>query len=389
MAEFYVFNNGLMTENTMSGSDQRALSWSRIFSAAGHRITIFTSFPGARRYEPQGFRVFVTGKFFLRSNIGLFLVYVSRAVKSCILQFRIKPVEEGVIYSSSDLLADAAAAVFMKLTRPRYKLIMGMHLIAPNPFRGFRKSYSAGLKIPSLANLYYFLLQRALFPILKKNASLVFVSNHIDKNFLLNKGFRKEQVLVTYGACDVFFKDEKALSAEKSYDAVYVGRFHEQKGFPDLLEIWREVVKELPSVELVVLGEDITAGNIGTFIKKNGLQDNIDFLGFVGGRKKYEYILASKICIFPSYYESFGIVALEAMSCGVPVAAYDLPVFREIYTNGMVTAPIGDIKKMAANAIGLITDDVKRAELSRQALQMSRNFGWEKTAQDILQNLNL
>lgn len=388
MAEFYIFNNGLMTENTMSGSDQRALNWSRIFSAQGHRITIFTSLAGSRRYEAQGFRVFVTGKVFLKSNIGLFLVYVARAVKSCILQFKVKTAEKSIIYSSSDLLVDAAAAVFMKLTHPLCTLIMGMHLIAPNPFRGFRKIYGGGLKIPSLANLYYFLLQRSLFIILKKKAALVFVSNHIDRKFLLSRGFKPDQVLVTYGACDTSFGEE-ALSAKKSYDAVYVGRFHEQKGFPDLLEAWKEAVKKLPSAKLIVVGEDITAGNIGLFIKKNNLQNNIDFLGFIGGKRKYEYIMASRVCIFPSYYESFGIVALEAMSCAVPVAAYDLPVFRDIYTKGMVTAPIGDIKKLAENIISLITDDAKRAALSRQALEMSRNFSWEKTAQDILRSLNL
>lgn len=388
MAEFYIFNNGLMTENTTSGSDQRALNWSRIFSAAGHRITIFTSLAGAKRYQAQGFRVLISGKIFLKSNIGLFLVYLSRAIKSCVLQFCVKPEEKSIIYSSSDLLVDAVPAVFMKLTRPRYKLITGMHLIAPNPFRGFRKLYSDGFKIPSLANLYYFLFQRALFVILRRKASLVFVSNHIDKGFLLSKGFREEQVLVTYGACDASFGEE-ALSAKKVYDAVYVGRFHEQKGFPDLLEIWKEVARKLPSAKLIVVGEDITAGNIGLFIEKNNLQNNIEFLGFVGGKRKYEYIMASKVCIFPSYYESFGIVALEAMSCGVPVVAYDLPVFREIYAKGMITAPIGDIKAMSENTAGLIIDDGKRAALSRQALEMSRNFGWEKTARDILQNLNL
>ena len=389
MAEFYIFNNGLMTENTMSGSDQRALNWSRIFSQHGHRVSVFTSAAGAVRFKPLGFTVCVTGKSFLKSNIGLFLVYLSRAIKSCLLQLRLSFEQDGVIYSSSDLLADAVPAVFMKFRKPAFKLVVGMHLIAPNPFKGFRKSHGAkGLRVPSLSNMYYFLFQRLLIFVLKKKASLVLVSNCSDRNFLLKRGLSAARTLVTYGACDASFEDA-VLDAPKAYEAIYIGRFHEQKGFPDLLRIWKEVSGEFPDARLIVLGEDITARNIETLIHKYGRGSNIEFLGFVGGSRKYEYLKASRVCILPSYYESFGIVALEAMACGVPVAAYDLAVFSEIYSKGMFRAPVGDINSMARNIIELLRNDQKRRSISKEALDMSRQFSWNNTAKDILRKLGL
>ena len=388
MADFYIFNNGLMTANTMSGSDRRALNWSRIFLQRGHRIRVFTSESGSERFRKLGFDVFISGSVYLKSNIGLFLIYLSRAVKSCILQLNIKHDRTDIIYSSSDLLADSLPAVFMKLKNPSLRLVIGMHLIAPNPLKGFKKSHTKHIKLPSLANLYYFISQRALLFVLKKINALVLVSNHIDRDFLLKKGFQQSKVLVTYGACDACFK-ETAIREPKLYDAIYIGRFHEQKGFPDLLKVWKQVTEKLPAAKLIVLGEDIAAGDIRSFIQRNKLEGNINFLGFMDGQQKYGYIKSAKICIFPSYYESFGMVALEAMSCGVPVVAYDLPVYRQIYTNGMARAPIGDINEMAKIAFGLITDEQKRARLSDEALIMSRHFSWKITAAEVLKNLGM
>jgi len=373
----------------MSGSDQRALNWSRVFSRHGHGVSVFTSAAGSVRFRPLGFSVYVTGKLFLKTNVGLFLVYLSRAIKSCLLESGFEAGPGGVIYSSSDLLADAVPAVFMKFRKPAFKLVVGMHLIAPNPFKGFRKSHGAkGLRVPSLSNAYYFLFQRLLIFVLKKKASLVLVSNCSDRNFLLKRGLSASRILVTYGACDASF-DDAVLDEPKAYEAIYIGRFHEQKGFPDLLRIWKEVSGEFPDARLIVLGEDITARNIETLIYKYGRGSNIEFLGFVGGSRKYEYLKASKVCILPSYYESFGIVALEAMACGVPVAAYDLAVFREIYSKGMIRAPVGDINSMARNTIELLRNDQKRRSISKEALDMSRQFSWDNTAKDILRKLGL
>lgn len=388
MAEFYIFNNGLMTENTMSGSDQRALNWSRIFSEGGHTINIFTSHSGANRFNALGFNVYITGKQYLKSAMGLLFIYLSRAIKSCLIQNKITCHKRSIIYSSSDLLADVIPAIYMKLRNNSSTLVVGMHLTAPNPIKGFKKSYIRGFKIPSLSNLYYFVFQRMVLSILRRIASLILVSNGADRSLLIRKGLKPSNILVTYGACDISSVESVAVGT-KLFDAIYIGRFHEQKGFPDLLRIWKKVVKELPQAKLVVLGEDIAAGNIKSFIRKNKLEHNIEFLGYIGGEKKYYYFKSSKICIFPSYYESFGMVALEAMACGVPVISYDLPVFREIYTHGMVRAPIGDINRMVKNAIDLIADDGKRELIGKEAVELSRQFTWEKTAQAILKKIGL
>jgi len=104
---------------------------------------------------------------------------------------------------------------------------------------------------------------------------------------------------------------------------------------------------------------------------------------------KYSYIKSSKLLLMPSYYESFGMVALEGMACGLPVAAYDLPVFREIYTSGMLRAPVGDWEAMAKNCIALLSDEIFRQKIAKEALNLSTKFSWENAAEDILKRLTL
>ena len=58
---------------------------------------------------------------------------------------------------------------------------------------------------------------------------------------------------------------------------------------------------------------------------KEGLSNNINYLGYVTGDEKYSILAQSRIFLFPSYYESAPQAPLEAMKCGLPVVAYDLP----------------------------------------------------------------
>jgi len=71
---------------------------------------------------------------------------------------------------------------------------------------------------------------------------------------------------------------------------------------------------------------------------------------------EFQVLKSSKIFILPSYNESWALVVCEAMACGLPVVAYDLPVFEEVYKKGMILIPIGDIDKFAGAILKLLYD---------------------------------
>ncbi len=386
--KFYILNNGLLNAQGMSGSDQRALAWSRIFASCGHSVTMIIPEAGRQRYS--GFDCWITSKGAVKGAIFIAGIYLWRALKTAVMlsgKLAAAKVREGVVYSSSDLFPDSIPAVYAKLRTPSLKWISGLHLIAPNPFKGFRKVSSGGFAFPEIKNIYYYFSQRLVLFLMRKFAGLVMVSNSLDRGFLLKLGFAPGQVLVTYGAVD-WPAVNSAVKGKEEFSACYIGRFHQQKGFFDLIEAWKIVCASLPQALLAIVGTDTNIESVMNRVRKEGLSANIKFLGFLSGIPKFEVLKSSKLLVFPSTYESFGMAAAEGMACGLPVAAYALPVYEEIYPAGMIKARIGDINGLAQGIRDLLCNDNMRESVARQALEVSRTFTWEKTAAQILERVN-
>ena len=386
--KFYILNNGLLNAQGMSGSDQRALAWSRIFASYGHSVTMIIPEAGRERYS--GFDCWIASKSAVKGAVFIAGIYLWRALKTAVMlsgKLAAGKVREGVVYSSSDLLPDSIPAVYAKLRTPSLKWIAGLHLIAPNPFKGFRKTSSGGFVFPEIKNIYYYFSQRLVLFFMRKFAGLVMVSNSLDRGFLLKLGFAPGQVLVTYGAVD-WPALNIAVKQEEEFSACYVGRFHKQKGFFDLVAAWKKVCVRLPGALLAVIGTDTNMDTAVKRVREEGLSANIRFFGYLSGVSKFQVLKSSKVLVFPSTYESFGMVAAEGMACGLPVVAYDLAVYAEIYSSGMLKAKTGDSDELAGLIVDVLTDDSLRERLSRQARELSQAFSWEKTAAQILERVN-
>ncbi|MCK4325306.1 glycosyltransferase family 4 protein [bacterium] len=382
---FYIFNNGIIAERGMSGSDRRALEWSRIWQKEGYKIHLFIPQVGCKRYKNLEPNV----EFTITSSIGaarfgFLFTYLYRAFRACLKQPRID--KNSIVYSSSDLLPDVLPAVYMKLRNRKARWMAGLHLIAPNPFKGFKRSGTGGFTFPGLDNLYFFLSQRTVIFFMNRLASLILVSNNKDKEFLVKKGTSEEKVLVTYGGVDL--EEINKVEGEEKYEACFVGRLHPQKGIPDLFQAWSRVIRQLLRAKLAIIAEP----NLREYFEKKfnlkELKKHVDFLGFLDGEEKFKVMKSSKMLLFPSYYESFGLVACEAMACGLPVVAYDLPVYREIYPEGMVRVSAGNVEEFSLAVLDLLSNEKKRGKISQDALRMAKRFNWDETARGILKHLS-
>lgn len=378
--KFIIFNNGLMVETGLSGSDRRALEWTKIFLKKGFKVKMYTSVFGRSRYQDFGPNLSLTivkdSKFVPRNT---FFIYLFRAIRSIFLILNVG--RNDVFYSTSDLLPDAIPAFFGKLQNKKNKWLTGCHLLATNPFR----DYQGNFKRPSLKGIYYFLSQKIILLLAKYYADLVMVSNNLDRKNLLRKGFKGNQVVVTYGAVD--WKLVNSVEPQKTkYQAAFIGRYHPQKGLDDLLKVWKIVCRKFPKAKMAMMGE---LEQLLPKIKELGLEKNIDFLGFIDGVDKLKVLRSSKIFLFPSHYESFGIVAAEAMAVGLPVVAYDLPIYEDIYPEGMIKVPLGNWHSFTDEVEELLTNSNKYKEISVAAIKMARKFSWEKTAETIIDNLGV
>lgn len=123
----------------------------------------------------------------------------------------------------------------------------------------------------------------------------------------------------------VGFEMPRTEIQEKKYDAIFIGRHIPQKGIFDLFKIWNILINEMGKKYRLV-----TIGDIPKFMTPQ-LKSNqhLTILGQLSETEKNKYLSQSKIMVFPSYQEGWGIAPMEALASGLPVIAYNLPVYRE------------------------------------------------------------
>ena len=162
-----------------------------------------------------------------------------------------------------------------------------------------------------------------------------------------------------------------------------MAQLREPKGIFDLVNIWCLVVKEIPTAKLGIIGSGRPelVDNFRNQIKKRGLNKNIKLLGFLTDENAFKTLKSSKVFIFPSHEEGFGLAPLEAQSLGIPVIAWDLDVFEEIFPQGMYKVKFRNIDKFAHKIIEILKNKSTRDNLSQKALLNSRRFDWSKTAE--------
>ncbi|HRE29319.1 MAG TPA: glycosyltransferase, partial [Anaerolineales bacterium] len=117
-----------------------------------------------------------------------------------------------------------------------------------------------------------------------------------------------------------------------------------------------------------------------------GLSELVTFLGKQDQDALPEYYTAADCVIMPSHYESFGMVALEAMACGTPVIASEVGGLAFLVQDGQTgfTVPDQDPEALADRICMLISDRDLKARMSAQARAHARNYGWPAIADRIM-----
>jgi D-inositol-3-phosphate glycosyltransferase len=118
----------------------------------------------------------------------------------------------------------------------------------------------------------------------------------------------------------------------------------------------------------------------------HGLDDLITFLGKQDQDSLPYYYSAAEAVVVPSHYESFGMVALEAMACGTPVVASQVGGLAYLVQDGITgyTVPFSDVEALADRLAELLKDPDLRDKLGLQAASLARQFSWEIIASRIV-----
>ncbi|WP_342551676.1 N-acetyl-alpha-D-glucosaminyl L-malate synthase BshA [Paenibacillus sp. FSL R7-0652] len=153
---------------------------------------------------------------------------------------------------------------------------------------------------------------------------------------------------------------------------MHISNFRPVKRTQDVVEVFRQVQEKVPA-KLLFVGEGPDLPKIQCKIKELGLDDKVHFLGRQDDIA--QVISMADILMLPSEKESFGLVALEAMACGVPTIGSEAGGIPELVIHGKTgfLSPIGDTASMAENAIRLLTDEKLTADIREACLQRAHH----------------
>ncbi len=152
---------------------------------------------------------------------------------------------------------------------------------------------------------------------------------------------------------------------------MHVSNFRTVKRVRDVVRIYAEVNRELPSV-LVMIGDGPDRPAAEEEARILGVEESVSFLGKLD--QIAPLLAAADLFLLPSQSESFGLSALEALASGVPVVGTDAGGLPEVVRDGEtgILCSIGDIAGMAAASLGILSDRKHWAEMSRLATTDAR-----------------
>ena len=185
----------------------------------------------------------------------------------------------------------------------------------------------------------------------------------------------------------------KELGLDHQKVILFVGRIEPLKGLEQLLGALNYIEGEEPPVLMIVGGDEHSQGQVQVLqrmAKDLHIEDRVAFVGSVAQEKLPLFYSAADICAIPSYYESFGMVALESLACGTPIVATNVGGMRSIIRHG----EIGRIAKdnsphnLASEISGLLSQREDKDQCVKTRRDRMTEFGWATIADRILHEYN-
>lgn len=204
------------------------------------------------------------------------------------------------------------------------------------------------------------------------------VSESLRRDTIERLGLRREiEVIPNFLDCEVYCRrfDPELRAALCPPGAagllVHVSNFRPVKRVDTVVEIARRVMRELP-VRLLLIGDGPQRSDIEALVSRGGLSDGVVFVG--EEQDPVRWLSIADVFLLPSSEESFGLAALEAMACEVPVVASRVGGLPEIVREGVTgfTRDPEDVEGMAELTLALLRDPDRREAMGRAAAEMVR-----------------
>jgi glycosyltransferase involved in cell wall biosynthesis len=207
---------------------------------------------------------------------------------------------------------------------------------------------------------------------------------------LQERGLRAADIEVIYPGVDLgFFHPSAEVERARDPTFLYLGRLKRYKGVDIVVRALSRLAGEGERMRLLIGGRGEWEPNLRHLVQELGVEDRVEFLGFVSEERKRDLFRTSWANIYPSPKEGWGITNLEAAACGTPAIASDSPGLREsvLHERTGLLVPHGDVNAMADSMRRLASQAGEVERLGSGALAFARSFTWDRTAEATLDHL--
>jgi 1,4-alpha-glucan branching enzyme len=216
--------------------------------------------------------------------------------------------------------------------------------------------------------------------LVQRSDRLICCSRYMQNELLKRYGPDREgAVVIANGVRPVkLFKRKTA-----NQTIIYVGRLVIEKGVQYLLEAVPGLLERFTQVKLVIAGNGPYEQELQQLAAALCIREHVKFVGFVSETERNRLLTESQVAVFPSIYEPFGMVALEAMAAGVPVIVSRTGGLAEIVTHEVVGLSFepGNVAQLQMCLLRILKNPEWAANLSRRAREMvEREYTWQAVA---------
>ncbi|MCX6739976.1 MAG: glycosyltransferase family 1 protein [Candidatus Parcubacteria bacterium] len=230
---------------------------------------------------------------------------------------------------------------------------------------------------------------------LKKSAKIITISQATKNDLMKFYNLPADKVPVVYLGIEAhFIKSENYAKIEELKQRLkitkpyifFLSAWRNHKNFEGLIKAFEIIKKEAAIDCQLVLGgqEDPYYPDISQTIKKSPNQEDIITPGFISDEDLPLYYNAAELVAIPSFYEGFGLIGLEAMACGTPVASSNATSLPEIYGDAALYFDPHDPNDMAEKIKQLLIDKNLKEDLIRKGTEQLKKYSWQKCAQQTL-----
>ena len=225
------------------------------------------------------------------------------------------------------------------------------------------------------------LLMECLIPFFYKSTPTAAVSESTKRD-LVDRGLSPDDIDVIPNGIDVTLYTPLSDSKTLQPTILFLGRLKRYKRVDLIIRAVAELRIRGIHVQLRVAGTGEEAPELSKLVKRLGVEDRVELMGFIKDSKKLELLQSSWVHVLPSSKEGWGISVMEAAACGTPSVASDAPGLRESVLDEVTGLLVqhGDVGALAEAIEALVSDAKQRQRMSDSAREFAESFSWNVSA---------